>query len=187
MEPRGTERNDGMKRRVKKTAVERTKNEGERKEWLAWESRGVVRGESGNGAAVTVDGARTRRIGYGISIKQTEIPWEKSHPAPLDWFDVTAHEMNIGPRAHSQPSRSIRRGILTHCCERRMCRMLAFRATGDIPARTSGQTHPETISEIGREDIFVARRATFFPKSAAAAKTMACGTRTKLVSTVFNG
>lgn len=23
-------------------------------------------------------------IGYRISIKQTEIPWEKSHPAPLD-------------------------------------------------------------------------------------------------------
>ena len=37
-------------------------------------------------------------IGYRISIKQTEIPWEKSHPAPLDWYELTAHEMNVGPR-----------------------------------------------------------------------------------------
>lgn len=63
--------------------VERDRAEGQREERVT-SVRIVQRCESGARGAVGESPDRRREIGYGISIKQTEIPWEKSHPAPLD-------------------------------------------------------------------------------------------------------
>lgn len=43
--------------------------------------RGTTKPKGGGGGEAT---NQPSCIGYRISIKQTEIPWEKSHPAPLD-------------------------------------------------------------------------------------------------------
>lgn len=44
-------------------------------------SVGTTKSKDGDGGEAT---KLPSCIGYRISIKQTEIPWEKSHPAPLD-------------------------------------------------------------------------------------------------------
>lgn len=88
------------------------------------------------------------RIGYGISIKQTEIPWEKSHFAPLDWYDVTAHEMNIAPRIRSvlvaSPIRSSRYSLLLLL--RVNARYIVSRVQWYSPLALRNR-YPKTISE----------------------------------------